>query len=252
MFPAFILLVFACFESQPHAQPSTAAPGPREAVSEPDKSARPDKEALLKEVSSLLIGTFSSAEQHAIDPEHYFDIRLRMVPIWADRTDGVWLYVEQAAATNTDKPYRQRVYHVTITADGKARSEVYQLPGDPLVYAGASESKVKTALLEALRPRDLALKEGCAVELARLSTRVWEGGTTGKACASERGGAAYATATVLADDTGLVTWDRGMDKDGKQVWGVTEGGYRFKRIPDPPRASSESVFDPAGRPPTSK
>jgi hypothetical protein len=25
----------------------------------------------------------------------------------------------------------------------------------------------------------------------------------------------------------MVSWDRGFDKEGKQVWGAQKGGYRF-------------------------
>jgi len=32
-----------------------------------------------------------------------------MVQIWEERTDGYWLYVEQAIAGYQDKPYRQRI-----------------------------------------------------------------------------------------------------------------------------------------------
>ena len=84
-----------------------------------------------------------SAAQAAEDPDFY-DIRLEMVRIWPDRTDGIWLYVEQAAATHLDQPYRQRVYHVTEEGDGIFRSEVYAL-SEPLQYAG--EWKKKDPLL---------------------------------------------------------------------------------------------------------
>jgi hypothetical protein len=28
----------------------------------------------------------------------------------------------------------------------------------------------------------------------------------------------------------LVTWDRGFDAEGNQVWGSTDAGYIFKRL----------------------
>ena len=56
---------------------------------EPTTPVTDDLEVLL----SQMIGSFSSAEQ-AADDEDYFDIRLEMVPIWPDRQDGYWLYVE--------------------------------------------------------------------------------------------------------------------------------------------------------------
>ncbi len=46
----------------------------------------------LHELEHRMTGSFSSAAQHAADPENYFDIRLRMAPIWQQRGDGaqVW------------------------------------------------------------------------------------------------------------------------------------------------------------------
>jgi hypothetical protein len=34
--------------------------------------------------------------------------------------------------------------------------------------------------------------------------------------------------TLSAEE--LVTWDRGYDAAGKQVWGSTKGPYMFKRV----------------------
>ena len=42
-----------------------------------------------------MTGTFSTAVQATEDPE-FFDLSLHIKPIWTDRTDGRWLYVEQA------------------------------------------------------------------------------------------------------------------------------------------------------------
>ena len=71
----------------------------------------------LETLVEWMTGSFSSEAQAAADPD-YFDIRLQMVPIWPDRADGAWLYVEQAAASSLDQPYRQRVYRLSAEADG--------------------------------------------------------------------------------------------------------------------------------------
>jgi hypothetical protein len=33
----------------------------------------------------------------------------------------------------------------------------------------------------------------------------------------------------------MITWDRGFDAEGKQVWGATAGGYIFRRVDEVPR-----------------
>ncbi|HRW89883.1 MAG TPA: CpcT/CpeT family chromophore lyase, partial [Flavobacteriales bacterium] len=63
----------------------------------------------LAELASWMTGSFSSAAQAEADT-NYYAIELEMARIWPERTDGVWLYVEQAVAAKKEKPYRQRVY----------------------------------------------------------------------------------------------------------------------------------------------
>ena len=182
--------------------------------------------ATLNEAVGLMTGAFSSAAQAATDKD-YFDIRLHMVPIWPSAKDGTWLYVEQAMSSVLARPYRQRIYHVTLLADGSIQSEVYMLPGDPLKFAGAWQ---KPEMLDALKPEELKHKDGCAVVLKKGEDGAYSGGTKGKGCASDLRGAAYATSEVRMDAKGLVTWDRGYDKEDTQVWGAQKGGYHFKRV----------------------
>lgn len=67
-------------------------PAARAAADEPD----------LVQLADWMSGSFSSAAQAAEDSA-YYDIRLEMAPIWTDRDDAVWLYVEQAMAGMTSK-----------------------------------------------------------------------------------------------------------------------------------------------------
>jgi CpeT protein len=174
---------------------------------------------------SLLSGSFSSQEQATADPS-YFDIRLQVVPIWRHRTDGHWLYVEQAVATALERPYRQRVYHVTARPDGTFESAVYSLP-NPLQYAG---EWLRPEPLAGLTLDQLEKREGCAVILRKVGPAEFTGGTVGTECASGLSGAAYATSEVTISAEGMISWDRGYDTQGNQVWGAEKGGYNFRRV----------------------
>ncbi|MBM3308183.1 MAG: chromophore lyase CpcT/CpeT [Candidatus Eisenbacteria bacterium] len=179
---------------------------------------------LADRVAGLLAGSFSSRAQAEADSS-YYDIRLEMAPIWAGRDDGRWLYVEQAVAGAEERPYRQRVYRVTD--DGaQVRSDVYVLPR-PERFVGAWG---RPDAFDALNPDSLSLREGCEVLLRPRADGSFEGGTEGRGCASDLRGAAYATSTVLLSPDGLVTWDRGFDESGEQVWGAVTGGYVFDRV----------------------
>ncbi len=191
----------------------------------PIDTADREREAQLSLLVDWMSGSFDSKAQAAADPENYLDIRLEMRPIWPDRKDGRWLYVEQAAASALERPYRQRVYRVSAGADRTFRSEVYELPGDPLKFAGAWKDASKLA---GLTPEQLTLKEGCAIIL-RNEGDAFVGSTQGTGCVSTRSGATHATSEVKISETEMRTWDRGFDAAGKQVWGAEKGPYIFSK-----------------------
>jgi hypothetical protein len=196
--------------------------------STPSATAKPPQDANLSEIAQLMIGYFSSAEQAKNDKD-YFNIELRVVPVWQDRTDGPWLYIEQADARTPEKPYRQRVYRVVNVQDGRYESRVYAIRGDPLRFAGAWKTP---APLGEINPDGLVERTGCGVFLTKAAPARWKGATNGKDCPSDLRGAAYATAEVDISATAMKSWDRGMSADDKQVWGATKGGYLFSKLSD--------------------
>lgn len=185
----------------------------------------------LDRLATWMTGTFSSAAQHAAHEQDYFDIRLVMVPIWTERADGPWLYVEQAVASSAAKPYRQRAYHLVAQPDGTYRSDVYTFRGDPLVHAGAWRTQ---PILGALSPDDLEPRGGCSITLRATDAHTFLGSTNGRDCPSERQGAAYATSEVAITEFGLTSWDRGFDANAKQVWGAEKGPYCFDKLAQHP------------------
>lgn len=211
-----VLLVGAC--STQHTNADADRPAERHAPTASAGTSQND----LDELVAWMSGSFSSAAQAAADPD-YRDIRLHMTPIWTDRHDARWLYVEQALSEKPEKPYRQRVYRVSAEKDGVS-SEVYSLPGDPLRFAGAWKD---VSLLATLSVTQLAPREGCAVHLHRDVDGSWSGSTIGQDCPSELAGATHATSEVHVTRDLLTSWDRGFDAAGKQVWGATKGPYRF-------------------------
>ncbi|MFC1848782.1 chromophore lyase CpcT/CpeT [candidate division CSSED10-310 bacterium] len=181
----------------------------------------------LKKLVSWMTGSFSSQEQAQTDHD-FLDIRLKMVKIWPNRQDGYWLYVEQALATKQERPYRQRVYHVTIQDNATFESAVYTLE-DPLQYAGEWQ---KRKPLAALTPESLIIRKGCSIILKKEGDEAFAGSTQEKDCVSTLRGAEYATSEVRITPTELVSWDRGFDHNDIQVWGAETGGYIFKKIED--------------------
>lgn len=170
-------------------------------------------------------GSFSSEEQSKNDSD-YFDIRLRMVPVWKKSDDVFYLYVEQAMSTSLEKPYRQRFYKVEKKDDTHFVSHIY-LVNNPARFTGKTAND---PIFNAITPDSLQLKDGCEVYLTyNPSTQTFEGSTKDKTCPSERSGAAFATAKVVLNATEMRSWDQGWNAEGVQVWGATKGGYIFKK-----------------------
>ncbi len=186
----------------------------------------------VRRLARWMTGTFDSAEQAAAD-ETYFTIRLVMLPIWTDRTDGRWLYVEQAADGSLDQPYRQRVYRLHGAGRGVVWSEVYILPGDPRSFAGWWDRD--DAHFDTLAPDDLTRRVGCSIRLTPDGPDLYVGETIGDDCESTLRGADYATSEVLITEHELLSWDRGWTRQGEQAWGAVNGPYIFiKKSNGPP------------------
>jgi len=174
--------------------------------------------------ASWLHGTFSSLEQSEAD-EDYFHIQLMHEPIWTDREGEHWLYVEQAVASTPDKPYRQRVYRVTVEGD-EIRSRIFELPGDVSRFVGGCQDPAR---FNGMTPDDLTPVEGCSVYLSQVPGG-FSGSTRGDECKNAWGEAAYATSIVELGPDRILSWDRGYDADGAQVWGAEKGPYVFERV----------------------
>ena len=147
-----------------------------------------------------------------------------MYPIWKDK--GHFLYVEQALNSMQDQPYRQRVYEITRITDSTFSSAVYTLPNEK-EWIG----KWKTPKsFDQISKSDLILRDGCEVILKRLDKNHYKGSTGENSCNSSLRGASYATSEVEITEGTIISWDRGMDRDGNQVWGAEKGGYIFNKI----------------------
>jgi CpeT protein len=174
------------------------------------------------ELKSRMEGAFTSELQAKSDSD-YYNIHLHMSAIWERSEDGYWLYVEQAVASAIKRPYRQRIYHLYRQDDYTLVSKVYEMNA-PLRFAGAHANP---ELLQGLTKDSLIDRQGCAIYLKKDKDGNFAGATPGKECLSSLRGATYATSEVVIHQDKLVSWDRGWDKDDKQVWGAEKGGYQF-------------------------
>lgn len=176
----------------------------------------------LQELVTVMQGHYSSEKQSVVDKD-YYNISLRMTPIW--KAKGNYLFVEQAIFDKQDKPYRVRIYKVSQRGNDFI-SEIYTLKDEKAWIGKWATPEAYDQLTEA----DIELKQGCEVTLKRIGKNKFEGATGDKTCPSELRGASWANSKVTVTETQILSWDQGFDKDGKQVWGATKGGYEFNKI----------------------
>ena len=187
---------------------------------------------LPEDYARTTTGRFSSAEQHAAD-SRYDVVEVAITRIWPQRTDGVWLYQEQAitSAPGTTpaaarlKPYFQFVARVVEIAPGVLRRDNFRVrDGAKWLNLTPGDARLAT-----LRPDDLA-PASCHNRLERIATGVFVGGT--ESCTNNFRGAVMMESRSVATRDAYVNWDRGFAADGTRVWGPAGGGYIFKRMAD--------------------
>lgn len=186
------------------------------------KSTQEKKSTDLAYLVTIMQGTYSSEKQSKTD-EEYFNISLRMIPIWKEK--GNYLYVEQAMFEKQESPYRVRIYKVS-QRNNEFVSEIYTLKNEKEWIGKWKTPEAFAALSES----DIELKQGCEVILKKQPDGTFIGQTGEKTCPSELRGASYASSKVTVTPNQILSWDQGFDKAGKQVWGAVKGGYIFDKI----------------------
>ena len=177
---------------------------------------------MLEDLFQIMQGSYSSAAQASAD-SNYYNISLHMYPIWQDKTESKWLYVEQALYSKQDQPYRVRVYELKAHSDELIESKVYTLKDQDKFIGKWNDS----AYFDAYDHNILEEREGCAVYLKSINDKKFEGATRDKECKSSLRGASYASSKVQVEPDRITSWDQGFDAEDNQVWGATKGAYIF-------------------------
>lgn len=201
-----------------------------------DKQVLATKASRLDQLAYMIEGSFSSTEQHLQDPKSHYDVTLNVYRIWGNQRDGYWFYSESALTKMQDKPYRQRIYRIYEYAKDTVVSETYVIPKEkePL-FVGAWKALFRNDIknpFEKLSPSQLTIKDGCQVYLFKVNEERFEGSTRSNTCqTTSRKDSKYtiSNATIMLNKQ--VTWDRGVNEKGEQIWGAEDEGYTFLRLP---------------------
>jgi hypothetical protein len=193
----------------------------------------PPEPPLTEAYAAQVVGLYSSAAQHRADPR-YDEVEARIIRIWPERTDGVWLYQEQAIVNQDGltreaaraKPYFQFVARIVPLGHGLLRRDNFRV-SDRAKWAGVTAGDARLA---ALTPADLEAPS-CHNRLELVSPGYWIGKT--ESCTNSYRGATMMDSRSISTPTGFVNWDRGLTATGEHVWGPRWGGYMFDRVTAP-------------------
>lgn len=168
---------------------------------------------------------FYSSEHHARRDTNIDGKVVAYEPIWKSRTDGAWLYVEQARLEKPQKPYRQRIYHLQQQSDSTFSVAIFKIPNDSL-YIGSHRDP---SLLTDLQPEQLEIMDGCGIHLV-FRGDVFVGGTQKRTCKTTYNGAAYLVNETTIYHDSIISWDRGYSDSGEKVWGGEKGGSHYVKM----------------------
>lgn len=171
-----------------------------------------------------MCGNFSTATQ-ANNDTSFYNINLHIVQFWKNNKNGYWLYVEQGLASEMNKPYRQRVYHLYLANDTVIASTVYELKNVKR-YVGAWKDLER---FKDFANDSLVMRHGCEVLYHKNQDGTYSGSTPGVECLSSLRGALYSTSEVTLYEDKIILWDRGWNQEKQQVWGTTKGAYVLMR-----------------------
>jgi hypothetical protein len=179
----------------------------------------------LRDYTKRIIGVFSTEEQSKLDTT-FDNVRVYTKLIRKDKNGIYWVYTEQGEFLYY-KPYRQRVYQLAIV-DGKILQRIYYIKNQE------NFSYFNPKSIKSITSKDIYLKPGCDLEITTVAYPILKGVYGGKTndtnCIATFRGSSYTTTDFMVYKNKIHSWERGWDKNGKQVWGSSKGHYIYKKI----------------------
>lgn len=131
----------------------------------------------LSQLRDMLTGDFRSTEKLQVGRQpDYVVVQSR--PIWQDRTDGYWLYLEQFVAVDDNLPALQTVLHFYVSKNQDLVCDTYALT-DPSAFASATRQQ---SLLQKLSYAGLKKNDACPIAFQKKGDVMFVGKTLEMAC----------------------------------------------------------------------
>lgn len=174
-----------------------------------------------EQVAVALTGSFRAAPQRTADGTRPA-VERRSCRVSAPGIGPNVIYVEDAFAGRQARPFAQRLLAVEPHVDGAVVREFSAI--DPESMAGLCA----TATLPTVYRANTVERLGCEITLRRSGTVV-QGATTPSRCESRINDARHVERTMRVGENGLDFAERGVDANGRVVWGGAGATIRFLR-----------------------
>jgi CpeT protein len=182
--------------------------------------------------SEWISGTFTTTLQSIED--EYFDNVYVYTTKFRSNEMGNWFYTEQGEIKDRI-PYRKRIYIVSTINDTTIISRVFKLKNENFTssknesrFFNRNDLEYKLSILEF---DDLEEMCGCSTYIYKryIKSGGWYyyGSTNEMECKGTFRGATHTTSHFKVHSNGIVSWERGWNDNGEQVWGSTKGPYFY-------------------------
>ncbi len=182
----------------------------------------------VKEVVNHLVGIMDTTQQAEINPKSP-SVRMTTCKVIVDLENDnptnlpVYLYQEQAMIKSLDKPYRQRFLRLAMSKNNTVESAGFK-PNNPEKLIGLCD---KSAPERVFHIEDIGKSE-CSVFLRKEKDN-YIGETQPGGCPTNYRGAVKITNKIIFHSSGMDTYDRGLDANGKVIWGAKDEPYKFMK-----------------------
>jgi CpeT protein len=155
------------------------------------------------------------------------NIGLQILPIWQDRIDGEWLYIESNIINSPNKPFRQRILQLVATPNGLIRLYSYTIPRAS-DFAGAYYFP---QVLASLTQSQLSISNNCELLIELKVTSTFVGETDIDSCITPEGMPSVTTFFAVSE-VNMSFLDGGYDKFGNVVPGRLDIPITFLKLED--------------------
>lgn len=189
-----------------------------------------DPDSDLYRLASWMAGEFENRAQAKAEPVWYPHIRVWQRPVQLF-DQGIALFLEQASALSLDRPYRQRLLHLSQSPTAAAITGQYYALTNPGEFQGASRDLERLRLLQL---DSLERLPTCRLTIAcQPGSQRFEAQAGEELCSFTYGGQQRFvqlgfTIRQSQGETELQVHEKGVDPStGKGLWGALMGPFKL-------------------------